>query len=335
MENDLINPTFKTELVCPIKIQEANGPILVSVSGGSDSDIIMDLVERHKGTAEVKYVWFDTGLEYEATKRHLQYLEERYGAKIETFKAVVAIPTACNKKGVPFISKEISDMIYRLQKHSFKWENKPFEELYSEYPKCKSALRWWCNKRKNGGGISRAAFLKEFMIENPPGFKIAPYCCTGAKKLPAARAIKKYNAALDITGERRAEGGLRAVLYKSCFSPASDGDVAAYRPIFFFSDSDKRDYEKEHGIVHSDCYTVYGMKRTGCAACPFGSGFEEELKTIEKYEPKLFRAANVIFGKSYEYTRKYRQYKEQKKREKAELRQQNRKQIKCQMSLIS
>lgn len=328
---DLINAPFKTEMVCPVKIQEANGVILVSVSGGSDSDIVMDLVERHKGNADVKYVWFDTGLEYEATKRHLDYLRERYGVEIEAIKAITPIPISCTMKGVPFLSKEVSDMIYRLQKHCFKWEDKPFEELYVEYPKCKSALRWWCNRRKDSGGISRCAYLKEFMIENPPDFKISPYCCTGAKKLPASFAIRKYNAVMDVTGERRAEGGLRAVLYNSCFSPATDDDIAAYRPIFFFTDDDKQAYEQKHNIVHSECYTKYCMKRTGCAACPFGSGFEGELKTIEIYEPKLFKAANAIFGKSYEYTRKYREYKERRKKEAREAK----KQCNGQLSLVN
>ena len=50
------------------------------------------------------------------------------------------------------------------------------------------------------------------------------------------------------------------------------------------------------------------MKRSGCAGCPYGRDFEEELKIIEKYEPKLFKAVNNIFGDSYEYTRKYREF---------------------------
>lgn len=45
-----------------------------------------------------------------------------------------------------------------------------------------------------------------------------------------------------------------------------------------------------------------------CACCPYGRDFEEELKIIEKYEPKLFIAVNNIFGESYKYTRKYREF---------------------------
>lgn len=48
-----------------------------------------------------------------------------------------------------------------------------------------------------------------------------------------------------------------------------------------------------------------------CAGCPFGRDFEKELKIIKKYEPKLFVAVNNIFGDSYEYTRKYKNFCEE------------------------
>ena len=53
-----------------------------SISGGSDSDIMLDLIYRIDEQKKVTYVWFDTGLEYKATKEHLKYLEERYGIEI-------------------------------------------------------------------------------------------------------------------------------------------------------------------------------------------------------------------------------------------------------------
>lgn len=318
---DLIDARYKTELVCPEKLKWANGTVLVSISGGSDSDIVMDLVERYKGDARVVYVWFDTGLEYEATKRHLDYLEQRYGVEIIRMKAIVPIPTACKTRGVPFLSKNVSDEIARLQRHGFKWEDRPFDELYAEYPRCKQALKWWCNQwgltkkgKKSAKNISVNAYLKEFMVENPPP-PISDYCCTGAKKRVKKKALKIYNAALNITGERQAEGGVRAQAYSSCFSPATDDECAQYRVIFFWTDKHKTDYKRERNIVNSDCYEIWGMKRTGCAGCPFGSRFEEELELMKKYEPKLYTAAVNIFGASYEYTRKYREYKERRKRE--------------------
>lgn len=43
------------------------------------------------------------------------------------------------------------------------------------------------------------------------------------------------------------------------------------------------------------------------------SFFERELAVAEQFEPNLYRAAIHVFGKSYEYTRQYREF--QKKME--------------------
>ena len=109
-------------------------------------------------------------------------------------------------------------MISRLQKHDFKWEDKPFEELVEEYPNCKSALMWWCNAYddKSKFNIKYNKLLKEFLIANPPSFTISNKCCKYAKKDLAHDKIKQgYD--LNITGVRKAEGGVRAGAYKSCF----------------------------------------------------------------------------------------------------------------------
>ena len=58
--------------------------ILCSVSGGSDSDILLDLCQKYDNADKITYVFFDTGLEFTATKEHLEYLEHRYGIEIQT-----------------------------------------------------------------------------------------------------------------------------------------------------------------------------------------------------------------------------------------------------------
>ena len=65
--------------------------IACSVSGGADSDILIDICEKVKPHG-VHYVWFDTGIEYQATKEHLKYLEEHYGITIERERAVKPVP---------------------------------------------------------------------------------------------------------------------------------------------------------------------------------------------------------------------------------------------------
>ena len=280
---------------------------ICSVSGGGDSDVMLDIVWKCDKEDKVKYVWFDTGLEYQATKDHLKYLEEQYGIKILKYKAIKPIPITCKEFGQPFLSKYVSEMIQRLQRHNFKWEDKSFEELYKEYPKCKIALQWWCNCNiSDRFDISRNKYLKEFILENPPQFKISNKCCKYAKKDVVHKVIKDNDCDLEITGIRKSEGGIRDVMYKNCFD--ENGDYDRYRPLFWYTNKDKEEYENHYNIIHSKCYTSYGLKRTGCCCCPFGKNFEQELDIVEKYEPKLLKAVNNIFGDSYEYTRKYKDF---------------------------
>src|SRR5699024_1515327 len=105
-------------------------------------------------------------------------------------------------------------------------------------------------------------------------------------------------------------------------------------PLFWFKDEDKKAYEDACDIVHSDAYTVYGCKRTGCAGCPFGSGFEDELKMLEKYEPQLYKAVCNIFGPAYEYTRAYRAFRDQKKKEAQEAKEKAEREESGQLSMF-
>lgn len=289
--------------------------IVCSISGGSDSDVMLDIVWRCDKDNKVEYVWFDTGLEYQATKEHLKYLENKYGIKIIPYKAIKPIPATCKQYGQPFLSKQVSEMIRRLQSHDFLFEDKSFEELYKEYPRCKSALEWWCNtKPSKAHNINQNKWLKEFLIENPPTFQISNVCCKYAKKDVAHKLLDEGEYDLQIVGIRKAEGGVRSTAYKSCFDENGNG-YDNYRPLFWYKNSDKEDYKVAYCIEYSKCYTEYGLTRTGCAGCPFGRDFEFELEIMEKYEPKLYRAVNNIFGASYEYTRKYREFYERKNEE--------------------
>ena len=234
-------------------------------------------------------------------------LEKKYHINIEHYKATKPIPSSCNQYGQPFLSKYVSEMIQRLQRHNFMWQDLSFEELYKQYPKCKIALQWWCNCNiSDRFNISRNRYLKEFILTNPPQFMISNKCCQYAKKDVIHKLIKDTNCDLEINGVRKAEGGIRDVMYKSCFDTNVNYD--RYRPLFWYKNSDKLDYENAYDIEHSKCYTEYGLKRTGCAGCPFGRDFENELEIIQKYEPKLYKAVNFIFGDSYEYTRRYREF---------------------------
>lgn len=291
--------------------------ILCSISGGSDSDVMLDLISRVDLNKKVKYVWFNTGLEYQATKDHLDYLEQKYNIEIIRERAIKPIPLTCKEYGQPFISKFVSEYIGRLQKHGFNFIDLPYEELILLYPKCVSALKWWCNVYESKAGnsrfnISRNKYLKEFLIANPPTFKISSKCCKYAKKDVGKQLVKKYDADLQIIGVRQAEGGIRATAYKNCFSINEDKEDY-YRPLFWYKDDTKKEYEEKFNVEHSACYTEYGFTRTGCCCCPYGRELENELEVARVFEPNLYKAVCNVFKDSYEYTRKYRAFAQEMK----------------------
>ena len=324
--NDLLDfsPTFEVQTAFLKHYDKIHGydtfqqfkRIMVSISGGSDSDILIDMIERigyPKGT--VKYVFFNTGIEFQATKDHIKELEEKYGVEIEECKAKMPTTIACKRFGQPFLSKKISDYIGRLQRHGFKWEDEPYDVLIEKYPKCATALKWWCNKwgENSQMNISRRAYLKEFMASNPPDFSISDKCCQKSKKDTAHQFEGVFDPDLNVQGVRKGEGGARATAYTSCFDEIPFG-CSKLRPVFWFSDNDKEQYCKVFSVQHSKCYTQYGLTRTGCACCPFGGNFEYELEVAKRYEPGLYKVAIATFGKSYEYTRKYFEFRDRMKK---------------------
>lgn len=290
--------------------------VRISYSGGSDSDTVA-WVLRYCGY-NVKCVIFDTGLEYQATWKHVDYMRSQ-GFDIEVFDVKKSIPYTIHHYGKPFVSKLVSDMLQRLMSHNFDFVNKgnmSFDELYALYPTSKTSLKWWTNtnisKRNN---ISWNRGLKEFLIENN-GLPFTPsaHCCYYSKKLPSVQYARKNKIDLMMMGIRRAEGGKRATTYSSCYVP---NDVihpySSFMPLFWWKNEDKELFDKILGIQHSDCYGVYGMKRTGCPGCPFGQNFEDEINSIAEFEPKLTKAVQHLFGESYEWTRRYKEWQKETK----------------------
>ena len=85
--------------------------------------MMLDLLLRCGAKEKTDFIFFNTGLEYAATHEHLEFLEKKYDIKIQRRPAIKSIPTCIREYGYPFWSKFVSEMIYRLQRHNFQWED--------------------------------------------------------------------------------------------------------------------------------------------------------------------------------------------------------------------
>ena len=326
---------------------------ICSYSGGSDSDILIDLIERTRKIFNaacgrevlkpVQYVFFNTGLEMKATKDHVKAAAEKYGVEIEECRPKIGIVQAVKLCGVPFLSKDTSEKLSRWQKKQLplhivreydEAEDKKikYQELKERYPKCVQVINWLCGCNKSGeegtSGLFTARKYKyflEFLEENPPQFDISNKCCDYCKKQPAHEVQKGYS--MIITGERKAEGGVRASGQTGgCFKELQNGQYR-FRPLYYVTDKDKEWYRHEYGIKYSDAYEVYGLTRTGCCGCPINYKAVDDLELIRPYEPNVVKAAWAIFGKSYEYRRMYNEYKAKRMAEEKAKKQKNNQQL--------
>lgn len=266
-----------------------------------------------------------------ATKDHVKVTAEKYEIEIDVCRPEVNIVNAVRRYGVPFVSKIMSaglsewqkkDIPLSIAKEYEQAEDKTAkrQELRKRYPKCESVINFLCCCNAAGEPrpniqlvINSSKYMRDFIEEYPPDFKISAKCCDYCKKKVAHKIQKGYD--MIITGERRDEGGMRSVPRKDntalCFTETSSGQYRL-RPLYYVSDKDKAWYKERYGIKYSDAYEVYGLTRTGCCGCPISYKAVDDLEKIGKYEPNVAKAAWNIFGKSYEYRMKYNEYKKQR-----------------------
>lgn len=311
-----------------------------SYSGGSDSDILLHLIESVRKEFDlppVKYAFFNTGLEMKAIKQHVKDMAKKYNVEITEYRPKKNIVLATREYGLPFVSKIMSAGLEGVQKKNIplsiydEYNNAndkaaKYQELTERYPGCKTTINFLCCCNSKGEPrpdiqlvINSSDYMLDFIKENPIPFKVSNRCCEVCKKNTAHRVQKDFD--MVITGERRDEGGMRSVPRKDstsmCFSETADGKYRL-RPLYYVSDKDKAWYKEYYGIRYSDAYEIYGLTRTGCCGCAISSKAIEDLEKIRPYEPNLVKAAWNVFGESYLYRQKYNEYRKMR-RDKAKM----------------
>ena len=310
---------------------------ICSYSGGSDSDIMLHLIETVRRCFDlppVEYCFFNTGLEMDAIKNHVKEVEKKYNITITEHKPKKNIVLATHEYGIPFVSKIMSAGLEGVQKKNIplsiadeyaEAEDKIAKraELKQRYPGCETTINFLCCCNSKGEPrpniqlvINSSKWMLDFIKENPIPFKVSNHCCTCCKKDVANSVQKDFD--MVITGERRDEGGMRSVPKKDCTSMCfteTAGGQYRLKPIFYVSDADKAWYKEYHNIRYSDAYEVYGLTRTGCCGCSISAKAIDDLEKIRPFEPNLVKAAWNVFGASYTYRQQYNEYKAKRRAE--------------------
>lgn len=198
----------------------------------------------------------------------------------------MSVVTAVRTYGVPILSKQKSQEI-RDYARGNPYAIKRVEQRADTY-----------------GFTEAQRALAKYVREN--GIAISNICCEKSKKAPIRKYMKEHAIDLNVTGERRAEGGQRKTTHKSCFETGRTHDKTdKFMPIWWWSNEVKADFKQAEGLVFSDCYEIYGMVRTGCCGCPFNLNIAKDLEAMQRYEPKLFKACMNVFGQAYELTDRF------------------------------
>jgi 3'-phosphoadenosine 5'-phosphosulfate sulfotransferase (PAPS reductase)/FAD synthetase len=89
-----------------------DGDVYVSFSGGKDSTVLVDIVEK-MGCKDIPLVFVDTGLEYPEIREFVK----GYGDRVTWLKPKLTFKQVIEKYGYPFISKEVSECVQGARKY--------------------------------------------------------------------------------------------------------------------------------------------------------------------------------------------------------------------------
>ena len=269
------------------EIFRSHACISISVSGGSDSDCVMHLICTYfpEYLYKCHFVFVNTGLEYDATKRHLEEAEHKYGVTIDRVRGKSVVYVVAHY-GLPILSKYKANIIKGYLRDAPWTLNRlyPPDELRA--------------KLRNDQVFSPQQLeMVEYLKAN--GIKVSAECCMYSKKKPLLDYEKSIGADLYVTGERKAEGGQRSIQQRGCFSERDKGPNK-FMPLWAWSHETKRQFKAAEGIRYSDCYEIWGFRRTGCVGCPFNIRIAEDLQAMAQFEPKMYKACMHVFGQAYE-----------------------------------
>ena len=233
-----------------------DGMVSVSVSGGKDSAVLLDLARRCFPDIEAVYV--NTGLDFPEVRRFALDTPN-----ITVLQPKMRFDEVVREYGWCFPSKEVAHTVYYARKGS-PWALKRLQGL-------------------NGDGTPsryrQSHYTKWAYLADAP-FKISANCCGIMKEAPLEK-YEKESGKHPMVGTMATESERRRQAWYQTGCNHFDSKHPISKPLSFWTNQDVlryvRDYDVPIASVYGDIVedskgrlTTTGEQRTGCVFCPVG-----------------------------------------------------------------
>ncbi|MDR2385184.1 MAG: phosphoadenosine phosphosulfate reductase family protein, partial [Tannerella sp.] len=231
-------------------MERMNGNLYVSVSGGKDSGVMLDIIRRFVDK-NVLAVFCNTGNEYPEVVKFVRQTDN-----LTVIRPDMHIRQIIEKYGFPLISKEQSQYV-RQAKHT-KSERLRNIRLYGSI-----------------NGIGKIAERWKFLIDAP--FDVSEKCCDFLKKKPFQK-FQKQSGLFPVIGTMASESRLRFQKWLKHGCNSFETNMIASYPLSIWTEADVWDYIlRKFNLPYSPIYDM-GLKRTGCMFCGFGCHLKNDRR---------------------------------------------------------
>jgi len=273
-------PLWKKIQVTQAKIIEwhfrFNGMVSVSISGGKDSAVLLDLARRC--FPDIEAVFVDTGLEYPEVREIAKSTEN-----VTVLRPALRFDEVVKIHGWCYPSKDVAHTIYYARKGS-EWALRRMKGLGPDY-------------LPNGFNHDRYGKWA-FLLDAP--FIISAKCCDIMKENPLHR-FSKVSGKYPIIGMMAIESQRRRKAWFQTGCNGFDTKQPKSKPLSFWTEQDILQYIRQYNIPIASVYgdivedkkgrlSTTGEKRTGCTFCPVGCHRDKinRFQRMSQTHPKLY-----------------------------------------------
>jgi 3'-phosphoadenosine 5'-phosphosulfate sulfotransferase (PAPS reductase)/FAD synthetase len=218
--------------------EKVQGKIYCSVSGGKDSEVMLDIIRRFVDKNALA-VFCNTGNEYPEVVKFVRQTEN-----LITVRPDIQIKQIIERYGFPLISKEQSRYINQA-KHT-----KSDKLLH---------IRLYGGEK----GIGKISERWKSLIDAP--FDVSEKCCTYLKRKPFEK-FHKETGLFPVIGTMAGESRLRLQKWLKHGCNSFESNMIASYPMSIWTENDVWAYIRRFNLPYSPIYDM-GIRRTGCMVC--------------------------------------------------------------------